>query len=518
MNMNLFDKFDRNLPKARDYQQQAANRIIRQLDESGNALCILATGLGKTFIAGLLAKFYSKRIILTSPRQRINGQNKRSLEKITGEDVGVEQSELWCDSESRLIVACNPTLLSQGRISRFNLGRGDVVIFDECHLMGAGGVDLANSLRNKEVKIVGLTATPNVKRPGWSPVSVFGEPCVEFDLRWGIEQGYLSPVRAKRITLQKVSYEKARRAHGFDAEEIESILSQESVMQERAACVDKVMSELGEGHHHIAIESSIRSADLLALHLERHGRKVGVVHSNKRREDRAETLQMFSDGELEIIVSVAALREGYDEPIASCLHVLCPFGNVTPYCQAVGRITRILPDVIEDGMSAAARRKAIAASAKPYAMIVDYQDNTRCHSLINACDLTVPRKPRKRRPEVHDEKPIDILEIDQAIKDQEKLLAEQAHLDRMAERERRKEMLAEVGVEVAEDDPFIGGRTGTSRRREARVLWGNWSGKSMKGIPIRLAPKPFLIWWQQKLPRDRRHEWIHNAINKRLCR
>ncbi len=89
----LFDKFDRNLPKAREYQQQAANQIIRQLDESGNALCILATGLGKTFIAGLLAKFYPKRIILTSPRQRINGQNKRSLEKITGEDVGVEQGD-----------------------------------------------------------------------------------------------------------------------------------------------------------------------------------------------------------------------------------------------------------------------------------------------------------------------------------------------------------------------------------------------------------------------------------------
>jgi type I site-specific restriction endonuclease len=57
------------------------------------------------------------------------------------------------------------------------------------------------------------------------------------------------------------------------------------------------------------------------------------------------------------------------------------------YSQMVGRSTRPLPGVVDGPESAEARRAAIAASAKPSCLVVDFVGNAGKHKLVTSADI-----------------------------------------------------------------------------------------------------------------------------------
>ena len=83
-----------------------------------------------------------------------------------------------------------------------DLGRFDLVIVDECHLIAPDGEGMYRTFLkdmkviNPDVRLIGLTATPFRLKGGaiCKPENLLNEVCFEAGLKEMITQGYLSPL------------------------------------------------------------------------------------------------------------------------------------------------------------------------------------------------------------------------------------------------------------------------------------------------------------------------------------
>lgn len=127
---------------------------------------------------------------------------------------------------------------------------------------------------------------------------------------------------------------------------------------------------------------------------------------------------------------------------------------VTGNCQMVGRGTRVLPGVVDGIQDAEARRRAIAASAKPSMLTIDFVGNAGKHKLVCAADVLggkhdeeVVKEAKRQMAEAG--KPMDVIEaLEQAAK---------AVLDRRKEdaaKSKRTLVTARVDYEMQRVDAF----------------------------------------------------------------
>lgn len=219
----LHDFYDETLlgkrRKPRYYQEMAVNRAVEAVVNGKNRVLITqATGTGKTFTSlQLVYKLWksgtSKRILFIVDRNLLadqafqdfnNAFDKDSCYRMAPEDekfpqgravyFGIYQTLVGVDDDG------NPT----GRPSRFkefDKDFFDLIVIDEAHRGGAkedGSWSDLLKYFSKAVQ-VGLTATPK-RDENNNTYDYFGSPVVNYSLKDGIEDGFLSPYVIKRVT------------------------------------------------------------------------------------------------------------------------------------------------------------------------------------------------------------------------------------------------------------------------------------------------------------------------------
>ena len=123
------------------------------------------------------------------------------------------------------------------------------------------------------------------------------------------------------------------------------------------------------------------------------------------------------------------------------------------YSQMVGRSTRPLPGVVDGPETAEARKAAIAASAKPSCLVVDFVGNAGRHKLITSADILggkVSEEALERAVKRVSETggPVNMTE---ALDEAEAELREQR---RLAEAARRANLVAKARFTTQSVDPF----------------------------------------------------------------
>jgi superfamily II DNA or RNA helicase len=506
---------------ARGYQNWSKDLILKSFDATGKALVCMAPGMGKTFIMAMLCSLRRfNRILVVCCRKKINDQNQRAIEWYCNHDVEREEADSWASTDfvKRVVIACSASLTAGERGRRF---MPDLVIIDECHRMGDELIELVMHYMEQGAKVVGMTGSAFRNRKGWSPLAVFGDPTVNLDLRWGIDEGYLVPVLAKRVTIDSIDYSKAIKGSKIDLEELLSILGYESVQQEQWGAVAKCHQP---GRKELAFAVNIRHAEIGADLLGRHGVKCAAYHSKQTLEERRDLMRAFNAGEIDMLVCCYTLSMGFDCPEVSAIHMVACLTSLNEYIQRATRAVRPIGEVIKGKKTAAERREAIAKSRKPFAIIYDYVDVTKAHQLCNAKDLMAPKirtpKQRMNDGELDGEKPIDLGQVEDDAVALQKEETAQAAREMEQEKERRKNLAASVGVELADCDPYLGAVDGSSKKREARLVFGYWYiegvKQNLKGLPVRLAPIDFLKHHRKQLHAMGKYKWLLPAIERRI--
>ncbi len=217
---------------ARYYQEIAVNRVMDAIaEEKKRILLTLATGTGKTFIAFQIAwkLFQSRwnvskegsrrpRILFLADRNILADQafnafgvfSEDALVRITPNDIKKKGA---VPMNGSVFFAIFQTFMSGPNdtpyYGDYPTDYFDFIIIDECHRGGANDESNWRGILEYFSPAVqlGLTATPK-RKDNTDTYKYFGEPVYIYSLKEGINDGFLTPFKVKRIktTLDEYIY------------------------------------------------------------------------------------------------------------------------------------------------------------------------------------------------------------------------------------------------------------------------------------------------------------------------
>ena len=231
----------------------------------------------------------------------------------------------------------------------------DLILFDEGHHSVA---DSWNTLKAKfpEARIVNFSATP-LRADGQL---MAGRILYSYPVFRAIQEGYIKRLKAVVLnprTLRyvrredgqeiEVSLEEVRRLGEQDADFRRSIVTSTETL---TTIVDASIRELDKlrqatGDNRLKIIASALNYEHCRQIVEAYrarGRRADYVHSREDGAANARVMQRLDNNELDVIVQVRKLGEGFDHPFLAVAAVFSVFANLSPFVQFVGRIMRVI--------------------------------------------------------------------------------------------------------------------------------------------------------------------------------
>ena len=231
----------------------------------------------------------------------------------------------------------------------------DLILFDEGHHNVAQSW---NSLKAKfpAARIVNFSATP-LRADGQL---MAGRILYSYPVFRAIQEGYVKRLKAVVLnprTLRyvrredgkesEVSLDEVRRLGEQDADFRRSIVTSTETLN---TIVDASIRELdkrrkaGDDNRLKIIASALNyehCRQIVEAYRAR-GRRADYVHSREDSVANERVLQSLGNHELDVIVQVRKLGEGFDHPFLVVAAVFSIFANLSPFVQFVGRIMRVI--------------------------------------------------------------------------------------------------------------------------------------------------------------------------------
>lgn len=204
-------------------------------------------------------------------------------------------------------------------------------------------------------KVVSFTATP-MRSDGQVAT---GERVYSFGYARSMMMRYISTVDAVYVSPEEVTFTVQGETKTLTLDEVRSMrehdwFSKGVAMSElcNRHIVQASIKKLEEVRQHgvprqiIAAACSIRHAKQVAGLYSEYGLKAEVLHSNLSKDERERVEAALRNGQLDAIVQVNILGEGYDLGTLSVAAIFRPYRSLSPYIQFLGRILRLaVPDV-----------------------------------------------------------------------------------------------------------------------------------------------------------------------------
>jgi len=112
------------------------------------------------------------------------------------------------------------------------------------------------------------------------------------------------------------------------------------IAEKAAEKLQSLRSATGFPHQIAASAMSIDHADQVRAIFEEMGLQAAAIHSNMPDERKDGVLAKLRSSQLDCIVQVAMLGEGFDHPPLSVAAIFRPYRSLSPYIQFVGRVMR----------------------------------------------------------------------------------------------------------------------------------------------------------------------------------
>ena len=140
----------------------------------------------------------------------------------------------------------------------------------------------------------------------------------------------------------------AIRGNDFNMEQVESIMNRKVINQK---VVEEYLNH-AEGRKTVVFCSTIEHAEDLLEEFIDQGVNADLVTGETPKAERAQTLHDLAHGDVEVVVNVSVLTEGFDAPPVSCIILTRPCSQKATMVQMIGRGLRTVdpeefPDLIE---------------------------------------------------------------------------------------------------------------------------------------------------------------------------
>lgn len=319
----------------RPVQIEALQQLTQTRSEGyDKALVVMATGLGKTFLAAMFATEF-RIVLFIAHREEILFQAKRAFETVMpNRSCGVYNGQEK-NGKADFIFASIFTLGMKQHRLRFSPKDFDLIIVDEFHHAAAKSYQNVIDYFRPEF-LLGITATPD--RADGSDVYAIcdGNVAYRIDFIEAIQRGWLAPFRYIGV-YDETDYSQIRwLGSRYDDQELLAAQLKESL----AHHIYKAWTEHRKSRT-LAFCSSIAQASFLADYFQKQGVHCISLHSKVVGSSRSEAIRRLSDGELAVIFTVDLFNEGVDIPSVDTLLFVRPTESLTIFTQQIGRGLRI---------------------------------------------------------------------------------------------------------------------------------------------------------------------------------
>lgn len=369
----------------RFYQQIAVQKTIEAIakDEKDRVLLTLATGTGKTYIAFQIVyrlfssrwnkdKTYKRpRVLFLADRNILKAQAmnefnplEKELVDITGKDIRKNCGKVRIAGTVFFAIYQSIAERKSGEINedddlnayykQYPSDFFDLVIIDECH---RGSANDDSSWRDildyfQSAVHLGLTATPK-RKDNADTYKYFGEPIYEYSLKEGINDGFLTPYKLKRIKTNIDEYK-------FDPNDIISgeldnniveleKFEKEVVIPKRTQLLAKtILKNINPYDKTIIFCVNQQHANDMKIAIDKY-KKIkdndycAIVTSNEGKIGRT-FLEKFQNNDKTIpaiLTSSKMLTTGVDAKNVRNVVLTAPIKSITEFKQIIGRGTRV---------------------------------------------------------------------------------------------------------------------------------------------------------------------------------
>jgi type I restriction enzyme R subunit len=361
----------------RYYQEIAVNKVMESIaDGQERILLTLATGTGKTFISFqivhklLQAKWNldgndrRPRILFLADRnvladQAINTFNpyEKDVIKIDGEEVRKRNGVV--PTNAYIFFAIYQAIAERedigGYYKEYPSDFFDLIVIDECHRGSANEEGSWRAILDhfKPAIHLGLTATPK-RDDNVDTYKYFGKPIYEYSLKEGIQDGFLTPYKVKRISTNIDEY-----IHTNDSKIIQGEVKKDryelndfnksiTVNQRTELVAQTILNQIGKMDKTIVFCANQDHALDLRDYINKHktvsdSNYCVRVTSDEGKHGR-DLLEAFQDNDKDIpviLTSSKMLTTGVDARNVRNIVLTAPIGSMVEFKQIIGRGTRV---------------------------------------------------------------------------------------------------------------------------------------------------------------------------------
>ena len=357
----------------REPQKEAFKAAVEHFARNGNEAAIiqLPVGCGKTGVASILPFGLShKRTLIVAPNTTIreglyadlNISNASCFWKKAGvldsfttgpytALVDGPKANIDDCANSHIVVA-NIQQLASGSdrwLSQFPEDFFDLVIIDEGHHVAAESWQkVIRSFPN--ARFISLTATPFRS----DNKNLLGEIVYRYPFARAMLNGYIKHVVSASAHPTSITFSARGEDATYTLDEILELndeawfrrgvaLSAECnrhIAEKAAEKLQILRSATGFQHQIAASAMSIDHADQIRAIFEEMGYQAATIHSQMDQNRKEAVLAKLRNNQIDVIVQVAMLGEGFDHPPLSVAAIFRPYRSLAPYIQFIGRVMR----------------------------------------------------------------------------------------------------------------------------------------------------------------------------------
>lgn len=316
--------------------QELALTALHQTVEAGyeKALVVLATGLGKTYLAAFFAESY-KRVLFIAHREELLTQAQASFAQVFPNRTSGIYNGQQKDADAEFVFASIQTLARQYHLHQFSKTAFDLIVVDEFHHAAATTYERVLDYFTPEF-LLGLTATPD-RLDNKDVYSLCdGNEAISIHFLDAIRQNWLSPFVYYGV-MDETDYSPLTwRNNSYDEEELLRLQLRDSYAQ---AVLDAWNEH--KQKRTIGFCSSIKQAIYLSDYFTKAGYRSLSLHGNTDRQTRTTARNLLETGQLDILFTVDLFNEGVDIPSVDTLLFARPTESLTVFTQQIGRGLRI---------------------------------------------------------------------------------------------------------------------------------------------------------------------------------
>jgi len=374
---DFFIKTDFNIsenPQLREPQLEAYIRLYDYFS-CGNqkAIVQIPVGCGKSGLASLIPFGIAKgRVLVITPNLTITKGMLETLD-ITNhqkcfwrqrnvlKDVDMIGGPFACSldtgnisvTDKSHIVVTNVHQLATNVdkwLTKFKHDYFDLIIIDEAHHSTAESWQTVLDYF-PEAKVVNMTATPFRS----DKAKIDGKLVFRYPFKRATLKGYVKQIQAWYVAPSELTFTAKGETNTYTLEEVLKLKEKDWFSRGIAlsdicnvSIVNNSLQKLEElretGTHHqlIAVACSIDHAKTIRSMYSERGYNADVIHSHMKKDEKDDVLRKLKSGELDCIIQIQMLGEGFDHQKLSVAAIFRPFRTLAPYIQFVGRVLRVI--------------------------------------------------------------------------------------------------------------------------------------------------------------------------------